>query len=1436
MGSLFALALLAAANVTDIAVGNALTLPSARHVVRIDTKDGRPPTWLLAMQQDGADAHWLSFYRSNDEAQTWSYYAPIQDTSTDRDEADIALAGNDVAMVYSYEGPDIFGSTAHDVYFQWWRYDGAGNWGPTAPVRVFDSASSTTAYLRAMIAIDSLNHIWIWAQRLNADGTFTMVMSVSTDGGNSFVAQPALDTFADRPGGRIMPVGGGRVMLLYSTHGVDPGFMRLRNDTDPLGTWGARQAVFPEGIYHGAALSAVDDGSGGVQLVYKDVNEDLLYRHWANGAWSASQLIDNSEDWAMQPALTRVGTDLVLFWNHMLATNTNYHFQYRTISNGVLGPTVLLDGTSGFKGYPAAVAVLPNTVPAVPCFYGDTPDANSSGFAALVTAPTPNSAPPPPPPPPGPDAGTPAPDAGTPAPDAGTPDAGAPPPTSGTLFSDAFARTVASDLGPAWNIDSGHWHVDLRANSTDTANDQASVLGLSCAECSVQAQLVNFAAATAALDLRQQLNGDRYDVALLPTGHLQIRRHNGATTTVLADVASGIADLTDYSLIGLGASGSGPVQLVATVNGATKLTFNDTSASAVGRAGTAGIATNVAGVFFKNFVVTGTGAASGADAGTPPPPDAGTPPPPDAGTPPPPDAGTPPPPDAGTPPPPDAGTPPTPDAGSPPPPDAGTPPPPDAGTPPPPDAGTPPPTTGTLFSDAFARNVASGLGSSWNIDSGAWFVDQRANSELTAADQASVIGLTCADCTVQAQLVNFAAATAALDLRQQPSGNRYDVALLSTGRLQIRRHTGATTTVLGDVASGIADLGGFSTIALTASGSTLSAAVDGTTKLTVTDASTSAIAAPGTAGIATDVAGVWFKNFQVTGTGTGPGGSPPPPAPDAGPPPAPPDAGAPPPDAGTPAPDAGTPAPDAGTPAPDAGTPAPDAGTPAPDAGTPPSGILFTDNFARTASTLGPSWTVQSGAFIDDNRANSDLDTLDRATVTGITCADCRIDARTVNFAAGESMLELRGTATDHYALALMANGNVQIRRYHGTTATILGTAASGLADLTVYNTISFTAQGSSPVTLTAAVNGVEKLSATDAAAAQLVAPGSAGIAATVSGILFQSFTLTGVGTGAPPPPPPPPPDAGTPDAGSPPPDAGTPPVGTKLTLQTTFTGTGFDLQAVDPSGTAYGVPIGGDNSQIYASTDGRAWTLRGSHPLGSSFFNMTALADGTLLADVSAGTHFMSRSTDHGATWKDVLNLGQFRTLTPHSWAQLGGTVYFLEYQVFTSGSTPIRVWASTDGGATWAVRATFQGHRHGHGLLADNARGVLWAWFGDTDPQCAVLRSTDGGFTWTQILGAQPADIVDGTLLPDGSVLAGQDISFLPDEPHVAKITATGVVTNLVQLPAASYSTHAISGGGYVAGVTREVDNDVTPAGVTNGSLWGSADGVSWSQMLTV
>jgi hypothetical protein len=151
--------------------------------------------------------------------------------------------------------------------------------------------------------------------------------------------------------------------------------------------------------------------------------------------------------------------------------------------------------------------------------------------------------------------------------------------------------------------------------------------------------------------------------------------------------------------------------------------------------------------------------------------------------------------------------------------------------------------------------------------------------------------------------------------------------------------------------------------------------------------------------------------------------------------------------------------------------------------------------------------------------------------------------------------------------------------------------------------------------------------------------------------------------------------------------------------------------------------------------------------------------------------------------------------------------------------------------------VRTTFDGHRHGHGLAADPAHHALWAYFGDTTAQSGTYRSTDGGATWTAVLsGTQDGDIVDAVVLADGSLLCGQDISFLPPTPSIARIGIDGSITRYLTLPSASYSTHAVSSGGYVVGATYEKGSDVIPDGWTRGSLWGSGDGEHWDKLLDV
>ncbi|HZI12914.1 MAG TPA: hypothetical protein VE153_21210 [Myxococcus sp.] len=365
--------------------GNALTLPAHRHMVRIERGGGQGDALLLAVQRGGNQGRGLGMYRSTDDGRSWRYEGPIHEPSR-QNRADLVAVGRDVALVHSVETPDgagISGSPERDVVFQWWRYHASTDrWSAGRSVKVFDSRSSSTAYYRAELARDSRGRLWVQAFRRERDGKSTLVVAVSTDGGNTFREMPALARgLTKRGGGRLLSLGG-RLIIIYGTHGTGPARYFVRDDGAPLSSWSGARTAFSEGIYHGAALSAVADGGGGMHLVYKDNSERLLYRRFDGRSFGAPLVVQGRGDWALQPAITRVGSTLHIFYNR--PRSGGYDLVARRLNGRSLGPVRELASVSGFAGYPTAVGVLPSGV-RIPCLFGLEPRGGSDRLVVVYS-------------------------------------------------------------------------------------------------------------------------------------------------------------------------------------------------------------------------------------------------------------------------------------------------------------------------------------------------------------------------------------------------------------------------------------------------------------------------------------------------------------------------------------------------------------------------------------------------------------------------------------------------------------------------------------------------------------------------------------------------------------------------------------------------------------------------------------------------------------------------------------------------------------------------------------------------------------------------------------------------------------------------------------------------------------------------------------------
>jgi hypothetical protein len=788
--------------------GNALTLPAQRHVVRLSPSG--TPHWLLAVQQDGADNHGLGFFRSDDDGRSFNYYKPIQNDASERDTADLLAVGNDLAVVYSFEGPTLTGSPRHDVVFQWWRY-ASGEWSPEPAVVVFDATTSTTAYYRAEIARDSLGRLWVQAFFRNSDGSAIARIAVSTDGGATFQIQPDLGTFPTVGGGRLLSLGTRLVFVWDGEDATSPARFRTRDDSAPLSTWSPPTLAFNEGIYHGAALSAVADGGGGMHFVYKDKNAVLWYRKFDGSAFGAAQQIESQGQWELQPATTLVGSDLWIFYNRVIVTSMDDELRIRRLSADVLQAPAVIDSSVSFKGYPAAVDVLPAGTASLPGFWGVTPTANDAGQLQLYSVAI---------------GGGPTPDLSVGLDMASPADLSQ---SSGLLFSDAFNRQIPPDggLGVDWSIGAGLWFTDGRADSDLDGTNLAAENVVQCRDCTVTASVITFGTEGGVyLRAPTPTSSDRYDLVLLPNAHVQIRRVLGGSVTVLGDVASGVADLGTAVTLSLQATGSSPVTLVGRVNGATRLTAVDSGAVLAG-AGSAGLWTTNAGVVFDNFELTSASMSV-----------------PDMGL--------------------------TRDLSAP----ADLAAPRDLSAPPDLAGGGTGGTLFTdAFSRSIPPD--DGLGASWSIGAGLWFTDGRANSDQDGNDLTAENVIQCRDCTVQASVITFGSEGGVYVRAPSPtSPDRYDLVSLPNAHVQIRRVRSGTVTVLGDAPSGLASLDGSQVLALSAVGDSpvvLVGKVNGTTQVTASDFSPSALGA-GYAGLWTPFAGVVFDDFSLTGVAASGGG------------------------------------------------------------------------------------------------------------------------------------------------------------------------------------------------------------------------------------------------------------------------------------------------------------------------------------------------------------------------------------------------------------------------------------------------------------------------------------------------------------------------------------------------------------------------------------
>ncbi|NIN72169.1 MAG: oxidoreductase [Gemmatimonadetes bacterium] len=198
-----------------------------------------------------------------------------------------------------------------------------------------------------------------------------------------------------------------------------------------------------------------------------------------------------------------------------------------------------------------------------------------------------------------------------------------------------------------------------------------------------------------------------------------------------------------------------------------------------------------------------------------------------------------------------------------------------------------------------------------------------------------------------------------------------------------------------------------------------------------------------------------------------------------------------------------------------------------------------------------------------------------------------------------------------------------------------------------------------------------------------------------------------------------------------------------------------IDAHAVDAS-TAYllGTDFEGGEARIYKTTDGGStWTLQYRDTTPGVFFDGMAFWDaahGVAFSDPLDGG-LLIVTTNDGARWSRVPQENVPPALPGEGGFAASGTavaVYGSDHVwIGTGGGTVARVYRSSDRGRTWQVAETPLPSGPTAGIFGiafrDSLNGV--AVGGDytqrTEPGANVIRTADGGLSWTSAASSLPA-----------------------------------------------------------------------------------------------